>query len=55
MVEADDWPSVWATITRLEQFPQMDMADFEFLKQELKPKVTCHGYTYLHPIVINLY
>lgn len=27
----------------------MDMADFEFLKQELKPKVTCHGYVPLSP------
>jgi len=36
--------SVWAMITTLDQFPELDLSDFEFIKQELLPKVSCHGF-----------
>ncbi|TGZ77389.1 hypothetical protein EX30DRAFT_356381 [Ascodesmis nigricans] len=36
--------AVWAYIASLEQFPELEFGDFEMLKQELLPKVTCHGF-----------
>jgi hypothetical protein len=36
--------AVWATITHHANFPCLDMEDFEMLKQELFPKVKCHGF-----------
>ncbi|KAI5789158.1 hypothetical protein EDC01DRAFT_617097, partial [Geopyxis carbonaria] len=36
--------AVWATITSHAQFQELELADFEVLRQSLLPKVSCHGF-----------
>lgn len=36
--------AVWATIARHERFSELGLGDFEMVKQELLPKVKCHGF-----------
>lgn len=36
--------AVWATIARHERFSELSTANFEAVKQELLPKIKCHGF-----------
>jgi len=36
--------AVWATITRHARFAELNLEDFEIVKQELLAKVKCHGF-----------
>jgi regulator of replication initiation timing len=36
--------AVWATITRHKRFPELELSEFETIKQNLLPKIKCYGF-----------